>query len=203
MPMPHHRYRPYETVDLPDRTWPSTVLQTAPIWCSTDLRDGNQALVSPMDAARKRRFFELLLALGFKEIEVGFPAASKTDFDFVRAPRRGGADPGRRDDRSPDASATGADRADLRVARRCVDGDRAPLQLDLDDATARRLRPRPGGHHDARGARNGDVPTARAETDADIMFEYSPESFTTRSSSTRSRSAKPSLPNGARRRRRR
>ena len=84
MPMPHHRYRPYETVDLPDRTWPNTVLEHAPIWCSTDLRDGNQALVSPMDAARKRRFFELLLALGFKEIEVGFPAASKTDFDFVR-----------------------------------------------------------------------------------------------------------------------
>ena len=84
MPMPHHRYRPYETVDLPDRTWPNVVLDKAPIWCSTDLRDGNQALVSPMDSARKRRFFDLLLGLGFKEIEVGFPAASKADFDFVR-----------------------------------------------------------------------------------------------------------------------
>ena len=84
MSMPHHRYRPYDTVDLPDRTWPNVVLTSAPIWCSTDLRDGNQALVSPMDAARKRRFFELLLGLGFKEIEVGFPAASKADFDFVR-----------------------------------------------------------------------------------------------------------------------
>jgi 2-isopropylmalate synthase len=82
--MPHHRYRPYETVDLPDRTWPNVVLTAPPIWCSTDLRDGNQALVSPMDAPRKQRFFELLLALGFKEIEVGFPAASKADFDFVR-----------------------------------------------------------------------------------------------------------------------
>src|SRR6266536_1235320 len=69
--MPFRKYRPYETVDLPDR-------------CSTDLRDGNQALVSPMDSARKRRFFELLVGLGFKEVEVGFPAASKTDFDFVR-----------------------------------------------------------------------------------------------------------------------
>src|SRR6266516_3882562 len=82
--MPHYRYRPSETVDLPDRTWPNVVLTTPPIWCSTDLRDGNQALVSPMDSARKRRFFELLVGLGFKEVEVGFPAASKTDFDFVR-----------------------------------------------------------------------------------------------------------------------
>ena len=84
MPMPHWKYQPYATVDLPDRTWPDRVLDRAPIWCSTDLRDGNQALVNPMDSARKRRFFDLLLALGVPEIEVGFPAASKTDFDFVR-----------------------------------------------------------------------------------------------------------------------
>jgi 2-isopropylmalate synthase len=71
-------------VELPDRTWPDVVLSSAPIWCSVDLRDGNQALVNPMDAARKRRFFDLLVQLGFKEIEVGFPAASKTDFDFLR-----------------------------------------------------------------------------------------------------------------------
>jgi len=82
--MPHWKYRPYETVELPDRTWPDVVLSSAPIWCSVDLRDGNQALVNPMDAARKRRFFDLLVRLGFKEIEVGFPAASKTDFDFLR-----------------------------------------------------------------------------------------------------------------------
>jgi 2-isopropylmalate synthase len=84
MPMPFHKYRPYETVDLPDRTWPNVVLTRAPIWCSTDLRDGNQALVSPMDAPRKRKFFDLLVAIGVKEIEVGFPSASKADFDFVR-----------------------------------------------------------------------------------------------------------------------
>jgi 2-isopropylmalate synthase len=82
--MPFHKYAPYTTVDLPDRTWPDVVLTSAPIWCSTDLRDGNQALVNPMDTHRKRRFFALLLELGFTEIEVGFPAASKTDFDFVR-----------------------------------------------------------------------------------------------------------------------
>ncbi len=84
MPMPFQHYRPYATVDLPDRTWPDVVLDRAPIWCSTDLRDGNQALVNPMDAARKRRFFDLLVRLGVKEIEVGFPAASKADFDFCR-----------------------------------------------------------------------------------------------------------------------
>src|SRR6266853_4952851 len=84
MPMPYWKYRSYPTVDLPDRTWPDRVVDHAPIWCSTDLRDGNQALVKPMDAARKQRMFDLLVSLGVKEIEVGFPSASKTDFDFVR-----------------------------------------------------------------------------------------------------------------------
>ena len=69
MSMPHWKYRPYATVDLPDRTWPDRVLDRAPIWCSTDLRDGNQALVNPMDGARKRRFFDLLVRLGVKEQE--------------------------------------------------------------------------------------------------------------------------------------
>ena len=84
MPMPYERYRPYDTVDLPERTWPDVVLTRAPVWCSTDLRDGNQALVNPMDSVRKRRFFDLLVQLGFKEIEIGFPSASRTDFDFAR-----------------------------------------------------------------------------------------------------------------------
>jgi 2-isopropylmalate synthase len=82
--MPYWKYRPYPTVDLKDRTWPDRVIERAPIWCSTDLRDGNQALVKPMDSVRKQRMFDLLVALGIKEIEVGFPAASQTDFDFVR-----------------------------------------------------------------------------------------------------------------------
>jgi 2-isopropylmalate synthase len=84
MSMPYWKYRPYETVDLPDRTWPGRVVERAPVWCSTDLRDGNQALVEPMDPVRKQRMFDLLVRLGLKEIEVGFPAASKADFDFVR-----------------------------------------------------------------------------------------------------------------------
>jgi 2-isopropylmalate synthase len=84
MTMPYWKYRHYPTVDLPDRTWPNQVIDRAPIWCSTDLRDGNQALVKPMDSARKQRMFDLLVQLGLKEIEVGFPSASQTDFEFVR-----------------------------------------------------------------------------------------------------------------------
>jgi 2-isopropylmalate synthase len=82
--MPFQRYRLYPPVDLPDRTWPSRQTTAAPRWLSTDLRDGNQALIDPMTPARKRRMFELLVNMGYKEIEVGFPSASQTDFDFVR-----------------------------------------------------------------------------------------------------------------------
>jgi 2-isopropylmalate synthase len=82
--MPFHKYRPFTPIDLPNRQWPSKTITKAPIWCSVDLRDGNQALVEPMGPERKRRMFETLVKLGFKEIEVGFPAASQTDFDFVR-----------------------------------------------------------------------------------------------------------------------
>ena len=82
--MKHTRYTAYPPVDLADRTWPSRTIERAPQWCSVDLRDGNQALIDPMDADRKLRMFRLLVELGYKEIEVGFPAASATDFDFIR-----------------------------------------------------------------------------------------------------------------------
>jgi 2-isopropylmalate synthase len=82
--MPIHRYRPSESIDLPDRRWPTQTIERAPTWCSVDLRDGNQALIEPMGTARKRQLFELLVRMGFKEIEVGFPAASQTDYDFIR-----------------------------------------------------------------------------------------------------------------------
>lgn len=85
--MPSHRYRDvYERVSVPitDRQWPSNRITAAPLWVPVDLRDGNQALAEPMDPARKRRFFEMLVAMGYKEIEVGYPSASQTDFDFVR-----------------------------------------------------------------------------------------------------------------------
>ncbi|WP_058959985.1 2-isopropylmalate synthase [Type-E symbiont of Plautia stali] len=81
---PAEKYRPFPVIDLPDRQWPSRQLTQAPRWLSTDLRDGNQALATPMDSARKLEFWQLLLRCGFKEIEVAFPAASQTDFDFVR-----------------------------------------------------------------------------------------------------------------------
>ena len=82
--MPIHRYAPFIPVDLTDRTWPTKQITTAPKWCSVDLRDGNQALIDPMDPHRKLTMFNLLVAMGYKEIEVGFPSASQMDFDFVR-----------------------------------------------------------------------------------------------------------------------
>ncbi|MFO1317743.1 MAG: 2-isopropylmalate synthase [Burkholderiales bacterium] len=81
---PSAKYRPFPPIALPDRTWPSRAITRPPVWCSVDLRDGNQALIEPMDAERKMRMFRLLVKMGYKEIEIGFPAASQTDYDFVR-----------------------------------------------------------------------------------------------------------------------
>ncbi|MBP0459098.1 2-isopropylmalate synthase [Streptomyces montanisoli] len=83
--MPIHKYGPYDAVDIPDRTWPNNRITVAPRWLSTDLRDGNQALIDPMSPARKREMFDLLVRMGYKEIEVGFPASGETDFNFVRS----------------------------------------------------------------------------------------------------------------------
>ena len=83
-PMPFDKYRTFAPIDLPDRTWPNKVITEAPLWCSVDLRDGNQALIEPMDPDRKWRMFTKLVEIGFKEIEVGFPSASEADFTFVR-----------------------------------------------------------------------------------------------------------------------
>ena len=85
--MPYGRYVPFHEqikVDLPDRTWPTKRIEVAPRWCAVDLRDGNQALIDPMSPERKLKMFQLLVQMGYKEIEVGFPSASQTDFDFVR-----------------------------------------------------------------------------------------------------------------------
>ncbi|MEK8079258.1 2-isopropylmalate synthase [Pseudomonas sp. XK-1] len=87
---PSSKYRPFTQIRIPDRTWPDKIIDKAPIWLSTDLRDGNQSLIEPMDAEKKMRFFKCLLAVGLKEIEVGFPSASQTDFDFVRELIEGG-----------------------------------------------------------------------------------------------------------------
>src|SRR3954447_21041743 len=84
--MPFEKYKPFRPLPLalPDRRWPNAQLEKAPLWCSVDLRDGNQALIDPMDPTRKLRMFTTLVDMGFKEIEVGFPSASQPDFDFVR-----------------------------------------------------------------------------------------------------------------------
>ena len=87
---PSNKYRAFTPINIPDRTWPDKIIDQAPIWLSTDLRDGNQSLIEPMDADKKMRFFKCLLAVGLKEIEVGFPSASQTDFDFVRELIEGG-----------------------------------------------------------------------------------------------------------------
>ncbi|MEV6128062.1 2-isopropylmalate synthase [Streptomyces violaceusniger] len=91
--MPIHKYGQYEAVDIPDRTWPDNRITVAPRWLSTDLRDGNQALIDPMSPARKREMFDLLVRMGYKEIEVGFPSSGQTDFDFVRSIIEEGAIP--------------------------------------------------------------------------------------------------------------
>ncbi len=87
---PSQKYRPFTQIQIPDRTWPDKIIDKAPIWLSTDLRDGNQSLIEPMDAEKKMRFFKCLVQVGLKEIEVGFPSASQTDFDFVRELIEGG-----------------------------------------------------------------------------------------------------------------
>ena len=87
---PATKYRPFPQIALADRTWPNKTITRAPIWMSTDLRDGNQALFEPMNAERKMRMFKMLVQIGFKEIEAAFPAASQTDFDFVRELIEGG-----------------------------------------------------------------------------------------------------------------
>jgi 2-isopropylmalate synthase len=177
MPMPHHRYRPYATVDLPDRTWPDAVVDRAPIWCSTDLRDGNQALVNPMDIPRKRRFFDLLVRLGVKEIEVGFPAASKADFDFCRALVEEGVIPADTTiavltqarpeliERTFEA-VEGADRAIVHLYNSTsVTQRRVVFRLDRDGITELAVR----GTELCR--------ELAGQTETEIVFQYSPESF--------------------------
>ncbi len=178
--LPIHKYKPYETVDLPDRRWPNRTIDRAPRWCSVDLRDGNQALVEPMGLLRKRRMFDLLVRLGFKEIEVGFPSASQPDFDFVRSLIDGGRIPSdvtiqvitqARDgliDRTMEAIA-GAPHVIVHLynsvstlQRRVVFGLEKPGIVEIATRATARIK-----EHAQRLA-----PTTR------VQLEYSPESFT-------------------------
>lgn len=177
---PSVKYRPFPQVDLPDRQWPSRTITKAPRWLSTDLRDGNQALIDPMDAEKKTRFFDLICRVGIKEIEVGFPSAGATEFDFISGLVRDGRIPddvtvqvltqARRDlIETSFASLRGAKQAIVHVYnavspawRRIVFGmDRAQVKGIAIDA--------------ARMLRDG----AAAQPDTDWHFQYSPETFST------------------------
>ena len=177
MPMPFEHYRPYATVDLPNRTWPDVVLDRAPIWCSTDLRDGNQALVNPMDGFRKRRFFDLLVRLGVKEIEVGFPAASKADFDFCRLLVEEGVIP----DDTTIAVLTQARPELIERTYEAIEGTpRAIVHLyNSTSETQRRVVFRLDRDGITELAVRGTAlcKELAAGTATDVVFQYSPESF--------------------------
>ena len=125
--MPVQKYRAYAPIILPDRQWPSRVIEKAPIWCSVDLRDGNQALIEPMGVERKNRMFRLLVGMGFKEIEVAFPSASQTDFDFVRSIIENGAVPDDVAIQVLDPVPAGIDRAHVRGGQGREEGHRPLL----------------------------------------------------------------------------
>ena len=176
--MPAHKYKPFPPIELPDRQWPSRTIKKAPRWCSVDLRDGNQALIEPMGHERKRRMWEALLRLGFKEIEIGFPSASQTDFDFLRWLIEGGHIP-------PDVTIQVLTQAredlivrtfeSLRGARRAV--------VHMYNSTST-LQRRVVFKRDRKGIVDIAVKGTRLlrkiaqQQDTEIVFEYSPESFT-------------------------
>ncbi len=179
--MPHQRYRAFTPVDLPDRTWPARSLDHTPRWLSTDLRDGNQALIDPMSPARKLAMFELLVRMGYKEIEVGFPSASQADFDFVRNLVEG--------DRIPDdvtISVLTQAREDLieRTVQSLVGTDRS--NVHLYNATAPLFRRVVFGVDKrecrAIAVRGTEIVMKYAHellgADADFGYQYSPEIFT-------------------------
>jgi 2-isopropylmalate synthase len=177
--MPVHKYRPFQPINLPDRQWPSRVIEAPPIWCSVDLRDGNQALVEPMGPARKRRMFELLVKLGFKEIEVGFPAASQTDFDFVRELIDQRLIP---DDVTIQVLTQARDELIERTFESLKGCRRAILHLYNSTSTLQRRvvfgLDRPGIVDIAVNAARTVKRIAEGMTGSEIVYQYSPESFT-------------------------
>ncbi|KZB83243.1 2-isopropylmalate synthase [Amycolatopsis regifaucium] len=181
--MPVHRYRPWyqlvEDIDLPDRTWPDKRIDTAPLWCAVDLRDGNQALIDPMSPARKRKFFDLLVRMGYKEIEVGFPAASQTDFDFVREIIDEGAIP---DDVSIQVLTQCRPELIERTFKALEGAPRAIVHIYNSTSILQRRvvfrEERIGITKIASQAAELVVDYAAKQPDTDFRFQYSPESYT-------------------------
>ena len=178
-PMPIHRYRPFTPIPLPDRTWPDLAMKRAPRWCAVDLRDGNQALIDPMTPARKRRMFDLLVRMGYKEIEVGFPSASQTDFDFVRQLIEEDAIP---DDVVIQVLTQARDQLIARTYESIEGADQAIVHLYNSTSTLQR---RVVFGLDKDGIK--DIAVHGAELcakyaeqlrDTEVYFEYSPESYT-------------------------
>jgi 2-isopropylmalate synthase len=177
--MPIRKYRPFPPVDLPDRRWPGSVITAAPTWCSVDLRDGNQALIDPMDVTRKRRFFELLVRMGFKEIEVGFPSSSQPDFDFVRLLIEEGLIP---DDVTIQVLTQSRDELIERTFESVAGARRAIVHL-YNSTSALQRRVVFGLDREgivAIAVRGAELIKRLASDDrsTEFVFEYSPESFT-------------------------
>ena len=176
--MPFNKYKAFAPIDLPDRQWPGTVLTTAPRWCSVDLRDGNQALIDPMTVDEKLRLWDLLLDIGFAEIEVGFPAASQPDFDFIRRIID--------EDRIPDGvSIQVLCQARAELIERTVEAlqGAASVIFHLYNSTSTLQRRvvfglEPQGIIDLAVQGTELVRQGLQNFDADVTFEYSPESFT-------------------------
>ncbi len=185
-PMPYRRYRPYQDrVDVPTstegRSWPSARIERAPLWVPVDLRDGNQALAEPMDTGRKRRFFDLLVSMGFKEIEVGYPSASRTDFAFVRNLARQSADGGLPDDVTV-VVFTPARRELIDRTFESIEGlPRAVVHLYIPTSPTWRDtvlgRSRKEVHGVVEEAAAHMARRADARPGADIRFQFAPETF--------------------------
>jgi 2-isopropylmalate synthase len=177
--IPSQKYRPFAPVALPDRTWPNQVITHPPVWCSVDLRDGNQALIEPMDAERKLRMFMLLLKTGFKEIEIGFPAASQTDFDFVRKLIEENLIP---DGVTVQVLTQAREPLIRRTFESLRGAKRAIMHLYNSTSTVQRRvvfgLDKPGIVAIAVDGARVVLDCARAQPETEWVFQYSPESFT-------------------------
>ncbi len=177
--MPIQKYQAFTPISLPDRSWPAAVISGAPRWCAVDLRDGNQALIDPMSPERKRRCFDLLVRMGYKEIEVGFPAASQTDFDFVRQLIEADLIP---DDVTIQVLTQARDELIARTFEAIAGADRAIVHLYNSTSTLQRRvvfgMDKAGITNIATRGAQTCLKLAEAAPQTDIFFEYSPESYT-------------------------